>query len=72
MDITERLSRLANWGGNATHLDYEGAILDAKAEIERLRAALREIAEHADLYGPPDQGDAIALIHVARRALENQ
>lgn len=39
-DIVERLERLATWGGNATHLDYEGAILDAKAEIERIRAAL--------------------------------
>lgn len=47
-DIVERLERLATWGGNATHLDYEGAILDAKTEIERLRAALVEIYDAFD------------------------
>lgn len=45
-DIVERLERLATWGGNATHLDYEGAILAAKAEIELLRKRCLGLAAH--------------------------
>lgn len=72
-DIVERLDRLATWGGNATHLNYEVAILDAKAEIERLRdenarlrAALVKISN--SVHGSFD--DAHVMADIARAALE--
>lgn len=70
-DIVKRLERLATWGGKATHLDYEGAILDAKAEIEtlradneRLRAALQNIESETHGLGMSRQ--------IARAALEGK
>jgi hypothetical protein len=42
------------------------------AEIERLRAALREVVEYEKKFGIRDEGDGYALVSIARDALARE